>query len=190
MQLEAEAEFLEELAAERIYLYVPYPERERARSLGARWDPQVCLWYATPRMKLARFARWRPIWPLEDDPTVTVLGIDSQCWKCRAHTLTVAACQYDDQFTFAHRGVLQVLASQLTVERMSELGAGPLRPRYSKVTKQSNWSNGCVECDALLAAGPILANLRSFVAQGQAELPVVTRARVPVEMLSSWREFG
>jgi hypothetical protein len=190
MQLEAEPEFLEELSAEHPYLYVPFAERERVRALGAKWDAKICLWYVTPSMNHGIFARWRPIWPLEDDPVVKVLGIPSSCWKCRAQTLAVAACQYDDQLTFAHKGVLQVLASQLTADDLSEIGAGPLRPRYSNVTRLSNWSNGCVDCDAVIGGLPLSENFRAMVSQGQADLPVIALARVPVDMLRGLRDFG
>jgi hypothetical protein len=183
MRLEAERDFLEELNAERLYLYVPSPERDKVKALGAKWDAQVCMWYATPRMRPGKFARWRPIWPLEDDPQVQVLGMPSNCWKCRSQTLAVVGCQYGDQVMFAHKGVLQVLASQLSADELHELGAGPLRPRYSHVTRQSNWSNGCVECDALLGGLPLSESFWALVSQGQADLPSISLARVPVEML-------
>jgi hypothetical protein len=114
----------------------------------------------------------------------------SSCWKCRAQTLAIAACQYGDQLIFAHKGVLQVLASQLTADELSQVGAGPLRPRYSNVTRLSNWSNGCVDCDALLGGLPLWENFMAAISQGQADLPAVTFAKVPVDMLLGPRDLG
>ncbi len=190
MRLEAEPGFVENLTAEHLYLYVPFAEREIAKELGAKWDGQICLWYVTADMDVTVFAQWRPIWPLEEDPIVKVLGMPSSCWKCRSDTLAIAACQDGDQLTFAHKGVLQVLASQLTADELREVGAGPLLPRYSNVTKQSNWSNGCVECDALLGGLPLWENFMASISQGQTELPAVTFAKVPVDMLRGTSDFG
>jgi hypothetical protein len=188
MQLQVEPEVLEEIISDRLYLYVPVAERERARALGAKWDGKVSLWYVAPSAQLARFMRWRPIWPLEDDPIVRVLGMPSSCWKCRSQTLAIIACQYGDQLTLAHKGVLQVLASQLSADELRLIGAGPLRPRYSHATRQSNWSNGCVECDALLGARPLSDNFRALISQGQRDLPAIASARVPVDMLREPRD--
>lgn len=35
----------------RVYVYVPYDEKEEAKKLGARWDPYVKCWYGKPENK-------------------------------------------------------------------------------------------------------------------------------------------
>lgn len=40
------------------YLNVPYKERETAKALGARWDPDVRQWYVPPGRDVSLFAGW------------------------------------------------------------------------------------------------------------------------------------
>lgn len=44
----------------RVYLAVPYAEREVAKSAGAQWDRVVKSWYAGPNADLDRLQRWLP----------------------------------------------------------------------------------------------------------------------------------
>jgi len=194
MQLDAELEDLEYLededeTYERVYLYVPFAEKEIAKSLGAKWDTGTSSWYVARGADLLPFAQWRPVWPFDNDPIVKVLGLPTKCWKCEQQTLAVVACQDGDQLVFAHKGTLQVLASQLTPEELVTVGAGPLRPRYAATTGQSSWSNGCVECDALLGGLPLWESFSAYISQGQADLPAITFAKVPVDILRGEREF-
>lgn len=50
--------------AERLYLAVPYRERDAAKALGARWDRAAKSWYVEPARlteeQLAAMAQWRP----------------------------------------------------------------------------------------------------------------------------------
>ena len=45
---------------ERIYLAVPYNERQVAKAAGARWDKQAKSWYAGPKADMERLQRWMP----------------------------------------------------------------------------------------------------------------------------------
>jgi len=47
-------------AAQRQDLAVPYADKERAKALGARWDPARKLWYVQAGLDLAPFAAWLP----------------------------------------------------------------------------------------------------------------------------------
>lgn len=44
--------------AERVYLAVPYPEREGARKAGARWDAKQKAWFVSKGADLGAFAKW------------------------------------------------------------------------------------------------------------------------------------
>lgn len=167
----------------RAYLEVPFAEKEIVKALGAKWDPDNGCWYVLAANDLTPFAQWRPIWPFDNDPVVKVLGLPTTCWKCQMPTLAVVACQDGDQIVFADAGMLQVLASQLSPEELAGVGAGPLRPRYANTTGHSNWSNGCVECDALLGGLPLWESFTASISQGQEDLPGITFARVPVDLL-------
>lgn len=40
------------------YLKVPYSEKESAKDLGAKWDPNEKLWYVPRGIELDDFSRW------------------------------------------------------------------------------------------------------------------------------------
>jgi hypothetical protein len=174
----------------RAYLEVPFAEKEIVKSLGAKWDPENFCWYVRASEDLTPFAQWRPIWPFDNDPVVKVLGMPTSCWKCKAATLAVIACQDGDQVVFADAGMLQVLASQLSPEELAGVGAGPLRPRFANTTGHSSWSNGCVECDALLGGSPLWESFTAFISQGQDSLPGITFAKVPGDLLRGQGGFS
>ena len=48
------------MAAERVYLAVPYAEKDAAKALGARWNCTAKAWYVPPGADLAEFQRWMP----------------------------------------------------------------------------------------------------------------------------------
>jgi Domain of unknown function (DUF5710) len=73
---------------ERMWLDVPFAEKDEAKALGARWDPQARRWYAT-RATMAALQRWAPLpeipmmLPGEDRTFGRGLFVDlvpSSCW--------------------------------------------------------------------------------------------------------------
>lgn len=44
----------------KIYLNVPYQEKDSAKALGARWDPVNKKWYAPANKDITLFAKWQP----------------------------------------------------------------------------------------------------------------------------------
>ena len=44
----------------RIDLQVPYPEKDTAKALGARWDAAKRIWYVKDVSDLTPFSRWIP----------------------------------------------------------------------------------------------------------------------------------
>ncbi len=47
-------------AEEKVYLAVPYRQRNQAKAAGARWDSQAKLWYAPQGADLAKLEPWLP----------------------------------------------------------------------------------------------------------------------------------
>jgi hypothetical protein len=47
------------MTRERVYLRVPFAEKEDAKRLGARWDQAVKRWFVPGDRDLTAFARWR-----------------------------------------------------------------------------------------------------------------------------------
>lgn len=67
------------MAVERIWLDVPFAEKDEAKAAGARWDPAARRWYA-PRPGVATLERW-------------AAGEDIPEGSCRARTArSAAAC--------------------------------------------------------------------------------------------------
>jgi hypothetical protein len=75
----------------RTWLDVPYDEKDRAKSAGARWDPQARRWYA-PGLVTAGLQRWAPLpqlLPGEDrsyGPGLFVDLVPSTCWFSNVRT--------------------------------------------------------------------------------------------------------
>jgi hypothetical protein len=49
----------------RTFLDVPFPEKDKAKALGAKWDPKSTKWYIPPGVAKEPFARWLPKEPLQ-----------------------------------------------------------------------------------------------------------------------------
>ena len=71
--------------AERIWLDVPFEQKDAAKAAGARWDPAARSWYA-PRPGMTGLAAWAPmpgLLPGEDRGFGTGLFVDlvpRSCW--------------------------------------------------------------------------------------------------------------
>jgi hypothetical protein len=72
----------------RVWLDVPFAEKDQAKSLGARWDPMIRRWYA-PAPAVTNLARWAALpdipdlLPGEDRSLGSGLFVDlvpSSCW--------------------------------------------------------------------------------------------------------------
>lgn len=46
------------MADAKIYLNVPYAEKDAAKALGARWDAAIKKWYIPAGKDVALFAKW------------------------------------------------------------------------------------------------------------------------------------
>lgn len=49
-----------EVTDERVYIDVPFEEKEEAKKLGAKWDPEKKKWYIPERKDADKFAKWFP----------------------------------------------------------------------------------------------------------------------------------
>ena len=95
--------------AERLWLDVPYGEKDAAKSAGARWDRDVRRWYAPQEALLPNLARWEPripeLLPGEDRSFGQGLFIDlvpSTCWFTNVRSC-VEASQWDALRSMVYR---------------------------------------------------------------------------------------
>lgn len=76
-----------------LFLNVPYKEKDEARALGARWNPEVKRWYVdVPQEEYIKFAKW--ILRDTDDAIIAteyIFIIEGQrtCWKCGRSTKVI-----------------------------------------------------------------------------------------------------
>lgn len=68
-----------------LYLEVPFKEKDAAKRLGARWDPNMKKWYVEKRFDYPKFAKWI----LKDEVETTIICdhvyvVEGQrkCYKC------------------------------------------------------------------------------------------------------------
>ncbi|MEQ8392316.1 MAG: zincin-like metallopeptidase domain-containing protein [Thalassospira sp.] len=54
----------------RIYLTVPFSEKDQAKALGAKWDRRAKAWYARDDMQLEPFKRWQETKAKPPEPTI------------------------------------------------------------------------------------------------------------------------
>ncbi|WP_197068263.1 DUF5710 domain-containing protein [Candidatus Soleaferrea massiliensis] len=77
----------------KLYLNVPYSEKEEAKSLGAKWNARVKKWYInTDPKEYTKFSKW--ILGDTDDAVIAteyIFIVESQqkCWKCGQSTRVV-----------------------------------------------------------------------------------------------------
>jgi len=57
------------------YLDVAYKDRDLAKRLGARWDPNVKRWYCPAGSDLARIFAWRQTATVKTDPHVHLAAV-------------------------------------------------------------------------------------------------------------------
>ncbi|MGR8931384.1 MAG: DUF5710 domain-containing protein [Gammaproteobacteria bacterium] len=46
------------MSVSKLYLNVPYAQKDEAKGLGARWDPAAKKWYIPAGKDIAAFAKW------------------------------------------------------------------------------------------------------------------------------------
>jgi len=146
-------------SADRIYLYVPFEEKERAKALGARWDAERKCWYVARAGDLRVFGQWLDQEPCRDDcdfyliasSSAYVAATRTQCWKCRAPTPVV--CLYCADGTIAgerYEGftVSNITAIDAALER--QLERWPFL-RFGRGGRECDryLGNHCVHCDVL-----------------------------------------
>ena len=167
---------------EKLYLDVPFPDKEQVKALGARWDRDARSWYMPNHLDVESFTHWLALLPADDDPLLCIAGLPQCCWKCGEDTTAVIACEDEDQLIFAHAEVLQVIASQFSESDLATFRAGPLSPRFSRTLGHSAWSNGCIACGALLGGFPLFEDFAYCQSTG-VTLPIVASARIPLDVL-------
>jgi Domain of unknown function (DUF5710) len=51
---------------EKLYLDVPFPDKEQVKALGARWDRDARSWYVPNHLDVESFTHWLALLPADD----------------------------------------------------------------------------------------------------------------------------
>ena len=149
-----------------LLLNVPYEEKDEAKKLGARWNPDIKKWYVQNRRDYPKFYRWIVT---QGDIVVCnnlyVLEGSQNCFKCGRKTRVIGFgledfydlrdCDFDENPSAEieyQSGVIRIAGpidpipgSILTYLRKNY----NYKMRYSKTTKESHVNNCCDNCNVL-----------------------------------------
>lgn len=139
-------------------LDVPFSEKDEAKALGARWNPEIRSWTIQDDQDPGPFARWLPKAPdfnVRADTYSVVRGHD-RCWSCGQVT-DVFGLQVDSGSEDVDDHVESVDGCMLSnvqhvsgdlEERLVSMTDGKLRRDHSKTVGFSYLMNHCRHCDA------------------------------------------
>ncbi len=152
---------------DRIYLSVPYAEKDEAKGLGAKWDPTLKHWYVDDWEALPRFQKWfiqESKWNLLAEHFYIVKS-KKRCWKCDVNT-AITAFLLEEYFSLEEIDVEdQTLLSWVkeknrtyvsdivyidfsALKEMTDRNAN-YKKRYSQTVRGSYYANCCQSCGAL-----------------------------------------
>lgn len=146
---------------DKIFINVPYSEKEEAKSEGARWDPKNKSWFISKDMDKKHFSKWLQTDKKQHNHTVLmppIFLVESQerCWKCSSFSkvycfaasgFTDEAGDYDyDGFTTFSN--VQLLSQNL--EDIVKTHAEKYKPDHSKTASALYYMNHCQHCNAKL----------------------------------------
>ncbi|XOB65891.1 DUF5710 domain-containing protein [Deferribacteres bacterium DY0037] len=67
----------------KVYLDVPYNEKDEAKALGARWDGAVKSWFIPKDIPIKRFTKWLQNYNGKITGTLYLIESTETCWKCQ-----------------------------------------------------------------------------------------------------------
>lgn len=161
----------------KVYLTVPYEEKDKAKGLGAKWDPRHRCWYVPEESELAPFERWLPNWVLDPGDTVRlpVLLLPTMCDRCRRTATRViglgipddSALQptatVDDVGYVALQDCEAVLDALIDPSIRTPLMIGPVLPRRTQDRPEGYLANSCFHCGSTQQPSPRGEELVAFV---------------------------
>lgn len=176
-------------------LAVPFEEKDRAKALGARWDPARRTWYAPPGRDLKPFARWlgtadREAPAVGEAVPADVVALPTVCWRCHRPIKALvgalvrlpgrhAGFVWFDEVSTAFR---QLDHATLAVHE----AVGRVAFRRTRLRPEGYLANSCVGCGAVQGSFPLHQELDEYLSEGGDVrlLPVVATVDVPVALLA------
>ena len=149
-----------------LILNVPYKEKDQAKALGAKWNPDIKKWYVQNRQDYVKFCKWVvPQGNIIVCNNLYVLEGRQSCFKCGKET-RVIGFGIEDFYDFSHYDVEESSLDEVEYWSGVIRMAGHINPipekiliylqknynykmRYSKTTNESHINNCCDNCDVL-----------------------------------------
>jgi Domain of unknown function (DUF5710) len=198
----------------RVDLKVPFAQKDEAKTLGAKWDPDKKVWYVPEGADIKLFNKWVVESVPEDSIEVNLrassyyIAVSARsCWKCQQKTKVYAfilpsgfeafSCGEEPQDDC---WVSYELPSPLTYitklprhaqEALSSITKNCYRD-YSNTTHSSYWMNHCEHCKALLGDFDTIEDGAAFspMSPGDAEKISLHHFNVPFEGNGSHFEYN
>jgi hypothetical protein len=171
----------------RVYLAVPYKEKNEAKALGAQWDARQRCWYVPEGSELAPFEQWLPKWALDPGETIClpVLLLPTTCPVCRRSITCVVGLHLPEDLDVQPSGVVHDVAF-LAVEDCGEvldllidpsarapLMIGPLLFRRTRIRPDGYVANTCVHCGGTQGAFPLHEDVIDFIGGDPGRIPLL-----------------
>lgn len=144
---------------EMLLLNVPYEEKEEAKKLGAKWNPEIKKWYVTNPKTYGNFLKWiegGEVSYILCDELYLVEG-KTQCYCCKQQIPVIGygikkmVTLYEDDIEFIdgtiHIGsIIDPIPETLLKYIQKHYN---YKMRYSKTIGDKYLANGCPNCDSL-----------------------------------------
>lgn len=136
------------------YLQVPYEEKDKAKSLGAKWDTNRKKWYVPDGLDKKPFAKWLPNY--ETEFTLRALApfylmkSKETCWKCEqvSEVISFAADGVEEEGNLINQFVTFFYVALLPERLQRFLAENYINYflDYSNTTKSNYYINHCQHC--------------------------------------------
>lgn len=158
-----------------VMLEVPFAQKDEAKALGARWDPEAVSWYVPAGLDPAPFQRWVPRHVRTDGPTIParLVGPVQRCYRCTAKGVALAGILVSPRYSLDPSGfisfdfVARALAALVNDTPLAErYFIGRIRMRFSQAHPGGYVANVCWYCDALWGSFPLQEAVSEYLADG------------------------
>lgn len=144
-----------------LFLNVPYEQKDRAKNLGAQWNPTRKKWFVNDRSEYAKFIEWINGFIVVKDSFFIVEG-KRLCWKCRRETKVYAvgirsediidlkrpnnSVQKDTGYDLHIWSIDEDIPKEIKSDLSKKYGC---KNKYSYTERRTYFANTCSHCDSL-----------------------------------------
>lgn len=149
-------------------LFVPFEEKDQAKALGARWDPNNKTWYIPDHLDPSLFQKWLTPEGITEPTIISdefyLLDSTQECWKCGQKTPVTAILvpigtqilELDENNHQLHWETIDfhsILSYITYLNQEITTKLENIRPyfqyTFSRTTQGKYWANLCQHCHAL-----------------------------------------